>query len=80
MRTSLVGAFLGAHVGLKGIPQKFVDGLEDPRPFWKMCSVLRCCFFLVVPILKTARWLWLEEQSRTTTTLSLWPCRLRNMR
>eukprot|EP00439_Symbiodinium_sp_Y106_P034122 s1001_g4.t1 len=29
MRTSLVGAFLGAHVGLKGIPQKFVDGLED---------------------------------------------------
>ncbi|CAE7238049.1 FP2, partial [Symbiodinium sp. KB8] len=29
MRTSLVGAFLGAHVGLKGIPQKLIDGLDD---------------------------------------------------
>ncbi|CAE7333455.1 Notch3 [Symbiodinium sp. CCMP2456] len=29
MRTSLVGAFLGGHVGLKGIPQKLIDGLDD---------------------------------------------------
>ena len=29
MRSSLVGALLGAHVGLKGIPQRFLDGLED---------------------------------------------------
>mmetsp|Transcript_29717 Transcript_29717/g.54147 ORF Transcript_29717/g.54147 Transcript_29717/m.54147 type:complete len:392 (-) Transcript_29717:215-1390(-) len=29
MRSSLVGALLGARVGLKGIPQRFIDGLED---------------------------------------------------
>ena len=29
MRTSLVGALLGAHVGLKGIPKHFIEGLED---------------------------------------------------
>eukprot|EP00435_Cladocopium_sp_Y103_P060548 s140_g22.t1 len=29
MRTSLVGALLGARVGLKGIPKHFIEGLED---------------------------------------------------
>lgn len=29
MRTSLVGALLGARVGLSGIPSRFIDGLED---------------------------------------------------
>lgn len=29
MRTSLVGALLGARVGLSGIPQRFINGLEE---------------------------------------------------
>jgi ADP-ribosylglycohydrolase len=29
MRASLVGALVGAHVGLSGIPRRFIDGLED---------------------------------------------------
>lgn len=29
MRTSLVGALLGARVGLSGIPSRFIHGLED---------------------------------------------------
>ena len=29
MRTSMVGALLGARVGLSGIPSRFIDGLED---------------------------------------------------
>ncbi|CAJ1959889.1 unnamed protein product [Cylindrotheca closterium] len=29
MRTSLVGALLGAKVGLSGIPPRFIDGLEE---------------------------------------------------
>ena len=31
MRSSLVGALLGARVGLSGIPPRFVDGLEDSQ-------------------------------------------------
>lgn len=29
IRTSLVGALVGAHVGLSGIPKRFVEGLND---------------------------------------------------
>ena len=29
MRSSLVGAMLGARVGLQGIPKRFIEGLED---------------------------------------------------
>lgn len=36
MRTSLVGALVGARVGLAGIPQRFVDGLEERDQLLKL--------------------------------------------
>lgn len=40
MRTSLVGALLGARVGLSGIPDRFIEGLEESEHLLKLASTI----------------------------------------
>lgn len=40
MRTSLVGALLGAHVGLSGIPDRFVRGLADSKEILALANMV----------------------------------------
>ena len=40
MRTSLVGALLGAHVGLSGIPPRFLEGLEDSSSLLELANTV----------------------------------------
>ena len=39
-RAILTGALVGAQVGLKGIPERFIDGLTDAREIMRVASVL----------------------------------------
>lgn len=66
MRTSLVGALLGARVGVRGIPSRFIDKLENSKNIISMAEKL------AEQAIKRAEntddvWAWPEEQVTNQT-------------
>ena len=60
MRTSLVGALLGARVGLSGIPHRFIEGLDGGEHLMELAEQI--AEIALGKSSKDDTWIWPSEE------------------